>query len=63
MKMSPGAGNDKEHKERVYLTDSVAFPAATALTEACAVHHVALVVALVKRLVHFICESVYNTLI
>lgn len=53
----------KAHEERAHLTNCIAFPAATALTEACAVHHVALVVPLVKRLAHFIVVSVYNTLI
>lgn len=46
-----------------FLTDSVAFPAAAALAEARAVHHVALIVPLVKPLAHFVRQSVYNTLI
>lgn len=50
-------------RKRTHLTDSVAFPAPAALSEACTVHQVALVVAFVKFLAHFIRESVYNTLI
>lgn len=45
------------------LTDGVALPAPTALAKAGAVHHVALFVALVKRLVHVVRLLIHDALI
>lgn len=45
------------------LTDGVAFPAAAALSEAGAVHHVSFLVLFVEGLVHLVGQAIHDALI
>lgn len=50
-------------QERDRLTDGITLPASAALTEARTVHHVALIVSLLKSLVHLVRLLIQHTLV